>query len=105
MKFCPKCGSIMLLKKEGGNNFYVCPKCNYKEKVLGKAGISQKTKKSVKIDVVEEEHIVYPITKAECPKCGNKEAYYWTVQTRAADEGETKFFKCTKCGYTWREYD
>ncbi|RLG10996.1 MAG: transcription factor S, partial [Thaumarchaeota archaeon] len=40
-----------------------------------------------------------------CPKCGNREAYYWAVQTRSADEPMTRFFRCTKCGYTWREYD
>ena len=39
-----------------------------------------------------------------CEKCGNKAAYYWTQQTRGADEPETRFFKCTKCEYTWREY-
>ncbi|PJB94591.1 transcription factor S, partial [Candidatus Pacearchaeota archaeon CG_4_9_14_0_8_um_filter_35_24] len=24
--------------------------------------------------------------------------------TRAADESETKFYRCTKCDHTWREY-
>ncbi|MEK6933005.1 MAG: transcription factor S, partial [Nanoarchaeota archaeon] len=27
-----------------------------------------------------------------------------TSQTRAADEAETRFFKCTKCKHTIREY-
>ncbi|MEM0258533.1 MAG: NADH pyrophosphatase zinc ribbon domain-containing protein, partial [Thermoproteota archaeon] len=31
MKFCPKCGSRMVLKKEGRKNLYVCPKCGYSE--------------------------------------------------------------------------
>ncbi|PIO07920.1 transcription factor S, partial [Candidatus Pacearchaeota archaeon CG10_big_fil_rev_8_21_14_0_10_35_219] len=31
-------------------------------------------------------------------------AYFWTMQTRAADESETKFYRCTKCDHTWREY-
>jgi DNA-directed RNA polymerase subunit M len=31
-------------------------------------------------------------------------AYFWTQQTRGADEPETRFFKCTKCSHTWREY-
>ncbi|MEM4865380.1 MAG: hypothetical protein QXY09_02690 [Acidilobaceae archaeon] len=26
------------------------------------------------------------------------------MQTRAADEPPTRFYRCTKCGYTWREY-
>ncbi|WP_342765397.1 hypothetical protein [Candidatus Nanopusillus massiliensis] len=24
---------------------------------------------------------------------------------RAGGEGETKFYRCAKCGYTWRVYD
>ena len=45
-----------------------------------------------------------PKIKTKCEKCGHKVAYYWTQQTRAADEPETRFFKCEKCEYTWREY-
>ena len=44
-------------------------------------------------------------TYYECPKCRHKKAYYWTVQTRAGDEAETKFLKCEKCSHTWRDYD
>ncbi|HNS26436.1 MAG TPA: transcription factor S, partial [Methanobacteriaceae archaeon] len=29
----------------------------------------------------------------------------WLQQTRRADESETRFLRCTACGYTWREYD
>ncbi|MEM2705477.1 MAG: transcription factor S, partial [Thermoplasmata archaeon] len=39
-----------------------------------------------------------------CPKCGNRGAYWMLKQTRAADEPETRFYICTKCGYRWREY-
>ncbi|MBS3171381.1 hypothetical protein J4449_02085 [Candidatus Woesearchaeota archaeon] len=28
----------------------------------------------------------------------------WLVQTRAADEAATRFFKCVKCMHTWRAY-
>ena len=47
---------------------------------------------------------VLPIVGEKCIKCGNDKAFFWTVQTRSGDEAETKFFKCTKCEYTWREY-
>jgi DNA-directed RNA polymerase, subunit M/Transcription elongation factor TFIIS len=47
-----------------------------------------------------------PVSKeVTCPKCGNHEAYYWMIQTRAADEPPTRFYKCVKCGHTWREYE
>src|SRR3989337_4243807 len=38
--------------------------------------------------------------KAECPKCGNHEAYWWIVQTDTAEELSTQFFRCTKCKHT-----
>lgn len=46
-----------------------------------------------------------PATKAECSKCGNGQAYYWMMQTRSADEPSTRFYRCTKCNFTWREYE
>lgn len=45
-----------------------------------------------------------PTTRAECPKCGHKEAAYWQLQTRSADEGMTTFYRCLKCKHTWRAY-
>ena len=97
--FCPKCGSILVNK--GGK--LVCSSCGYEAKG-GK--IKEKQKKTTKkiVKVAKENPEVHPKTKAKCPKCGNNEAYYWVVQTRAADEPPTRFYKCTKCGYVWREY-
>jgi len=44
-----------------------------------------------------------PITDSiECPKCGNRQAFWWIVQTDSADEPSTQFFRCTKCNHTWR---
>ena len=39
-----------------------------------------------------------------CSKCGNKGAYWHLRQTRSADEATTRFYRCTKCKNTWREY-
>ncbi|CAI5537536.1 unnamed protein product [Closterium sp. Naga37s-1] len=36
-----------------------------------------------------------------CPKCGNKEMEYYTMQLRSADEGQTVFYECTKCKYKY----
>ncbi|AQZ12708.1 RPA12 (YJR063W) [Zygosaccharomyces parabailii] len=40
--------------------------------------------------------------KEKCPKCGNDEMHYYTLQLRSADEGATVFYTCTNCGYKFR---
>jgi DNA-directed RNA polymerase I subunit RPA12 len=34
-----------------------------------------------------------------CPKCQNPEMDYYTLQLRSADEGQTVFYECKKCGH------
>lgn len=101
--FCPKCGSILKFKKSGKYTIQYCS-CGYKSRDIEKISISEKVDKSNKIEVVEEEFETDPITDAECKKCGHRKAFFWTVQTRASDEPETKFLKCQKCKHIWRDY-
>lgn len=101
--FCPKCGSIMLPKKEGAKKILMCA-CGYKEKNADNTSLKEKPSAQDDVAVIEKEVETNPITKTECPKCGNKEAYYWEIQTRASDEPATKFHRCTKCRHVWRDY-
>jgi len=102
--FCPKCGSLMKAKMEKGNVIMICPRCGHTEE--GEIiEIREKVEKEKDIEIIKEDVETLPIVNAICPKCGNDKAYFWTVQTRAADEPETRFYRCTKCGYTWREYE
>lgn len=106
MKFCEKCGSLMLPKKnEEGSAEYTC-KCGYSEIAEDTKITTQSKGKKVEDIVVtkDDDDSRLPITKEQCDKCGNKDAYYWDLQTRASDEPPTRFFKCTKCKTTWREY-
>ncbi|MCD6576374.1 MAG: transcription factor S [Nanoarchaeota archaeon] len=98
--FCPECGSIIVNKK----GKLVCSSCGYEVKE-GKIKDRQTKKVDKTVKVAKENPEVLPKIKAKCPKCGNEEAYFWVVQTRAADEAPTRFYKCTKCGHVWREYD
>lgn len=40
--------------------------------------------------------------KEVCPKCGNEEMQYHTLQLRSADEGATVFYTCPACSYKFR---
>jgi DNA-directed RNA polymerase subunit M len=89
----------------------VCRKCGYEKKYEEKKDkykssvVSMESKKESDIIVIEGDVGVLPTTRAHCDKCGNNEAYWWMRQLRSADESETRFYRCTKCGSTWREYD
>ena len=101
--FCPECGSILRPKDKAGKRILYCS-CGYNKVPEGEATELKETNNSVKKIEVIENLDVRPKIKITCEKCQNKIAYYWTQQTRGADEPETRFFKCTKCNYTWREY-
>ncbi|GAG06987.1 unnamed protein product, partial [marine sediment metagenome] len=79
----------------------------YKTAKLKEAKISESVKTGkTKVEVVETEETPHlPLIQTECPKCKFKKAYFWTVQTRAGDEPETKFLKCKKCKHIWRDYN
>ena len=94
--FCPKCGSILVPKER-------CS-CGYSARDTEEIKLNEKAKGKKEVEVISKTIETDPKTSEECPKCGNREAYYWLVQTRASDEAETRFFKCTKCSHKWRGY-
>lgn len=102
--FCPKCGSLLRPKDKGGKKILFCS-CGFFKNMEGEGGELKERSETAgkKIEVMETMEI-HPKIKMTCEKCGNTIAYYWTQQTRGADEPETRFFKCTKCKHTWREY-
>ncbi len=104
--FCPKCGSILMPKKAEGKNVMACSSCSFVDRKSEGAKLTEKSKEKAKVDVIESsENNILPRVDAECGKCGHGKAFFWTVQTRAGDEAETKFLKCEKCSHTWRDYD
>ncbi|EWG07791.1 MAG: transcription termination factor Tfs [Candidatus Aramenus sulfurataquae] len=110
MKFCPKCNSMMVPRKSNGRSVYKCVKCGYEEEAKETAKITTKIKHSEKEKTLVLEDVPMPagtqiIRGVSCPSCKNDEAYFWILQTRSADEPATRFYKCTKCGKVWREYE
>jgi len=103
MEFCAKDGTLMLPGKTGKTA--VCPKCGSRTRTVGGNVIKEKVEhEKVKLKRRPQEIAeTVPTVDAECPKCGNKKAYFWTqAATRGEDEPDTEFFRCTKCNNTWR---
>ncbi|KAH9386268.1 DNA-directed RNA polymerase I subunit RPA12 [Nematocida major] len=53
--------------------------------------------KEYTVQTVKERHRGTKI-KEECPECKSESLYYYTMQLRSADEGQTVFYECD-CGY------
>lgn len=113
MEFCPKCSSILVPQKNSEGTRLVCRRCGYTRPLSPEDEnayrITQKIthgpeEETVIIDEKLAQWQTMPTTVQECPKCHHKRAYYWQVQTRSGDEGMTTFYRCCKCGQTWREY-
>jgi len=96
----------MKVKRVEGKKIAVCSVCGIEEEVKRSQGVVRAVQHHPLEQpvVIESSSIALPIAEEECPKCGNKQAYWWMEQTRSSDEPETRFYRCTKCGYTWREY-
>ncbi|MFB6088598.1 MAG: transcription factor S [Candidatus Aenigmatarchaeota archaeon] len=110
MEFCPKCNSIMVPKKGEDETVLTCRNCGHTEKSEKKEfKVKQKIEENPMDDVIvvdkDKDVKALPKTNKKCPECGHGEVYWWTQQTRSADEAPTRFFQCTKCEHKWREYD
>lgn len=113
-RFCPKCGTLMRPRLINGRLYLECPNCGYREEAKGQTAsatsLRQKVVHTPREKIVVVDANAPPPTaqvlkgSVRCPRCGNDEVLAWMMQTRAADEPPTRFYRCTKCGYTWREY-
>ena len=102
MKFCDKCGGLLLPSKT--KKRLICSSCGRAFNEKGTFVLKEKVDSNHDVEVVDKTVETNPKIKEKCPKCNHDTAYFWVLQTRSADEGETRFFKCTKCGHQWREY-
>ena len=105
MEFCPNCGKV-LFPKDGK---FSCDACGYEKNVTEESKkqyeVSEKVDKEDTVIVTNDNVKSLPTIKVIFPECNYQLAFWWLQQTRSADESETRFFRCTECDYTWREYD
>ncbi|XP_044743576.1 DNA-directed RNA polymerase I subunit RPA12 [Chrysoperla carnea] len=107
--FCPLCGDILpLLKEKGGVKCYSCDhewgpnvfsniKADYVIHFNDVDALEAKIKDDSKKSKKKQNE--GPVIERKCVKCGNGKMSYATLQLRSADEGQTVFYTCTKCGF------
>ncbi|EQC37074.1 DNA-directed RNA polymerase I subunit RPA12 [Saprolegnia diclina VS20] len=105
--FCPHCGTILDLPE---TNNIVCSSCGYTCQYQDLPTLCTVTfsedrpePKWVKNAIVSQE-VTGPAratVEEPCPKCNNPQMEFYTMQLRSADEGQTVFYECKKCGHRY----
>lgn len=86
-----------------------CPKCGYTAPLSMpqqsiRVGVARNPRDRTNLIAKQAPSTMEKVKGVVCPKCSHDEAFFWMLQTRAADEPPTRFYRCAKCGHTWREY-
>ena len=101
--FCEKCFNLLDLPTD--KDFIVCQACTHQQDSKQFDNVTVVTKSndsyfSKSKDESEETESGATI-KEKCPKCGNNEMIFNTMQMRSADEGQTVFYSCPKCSHKY----
>jgi len=92
MKFCPKCGTMLVPVKKGKTMVLKCPKCGYEEKMKGKNNkdykleIKTESNRRVKTTSVVSEEATTKLKKGEELE-QEKEEFYEVFLELMGEEG------------------
>jgi DNA-directed RNA polymerase I subunit RPA12 len=113
--FCIDCGDLLDFEIINNNNVK-CQKCggetsldNIKNHVIeteekyefSKIWVNKLKNKEDKLRTEQKNERT--IINEKCPKCNYNQMYYYTIQTRGADEGSTVYYECVKCHYKFNQ--
>jgi DNA-directed RNA polymerase I subunit RPA12 len=93
---CQKCGGET--KLDNIKNHYIETYDKYESSKIWMNKLKNKEDK-----LREEQKNERNIIDEKCPKCGNGQMYYYSMQTRSVDEGSTIFYECVKCHYKYNQ--
>jgi len=109
--FCPQCRATLKVDGQGAVD---CDVCSFQSNLGDMKDIPSTTTHSMPRPTPvwaksDEEQAalrtsntpVRATIEEPCVKCGAKEVGYYTVQLRSVDEGQTVFYECPDCKYTW----
>lgn len=102
LKFCPKCGNLLIPRREGNKFYGECGKCNFsRELKILKTKENLEPKKKVGRGIGKEEN---PLATyhSKCPKCGYEKAQIIDMGIFYSDEDNLILLKCGKCGHSER---
>lgn len=104
--FCPQCNN--LLDYPGDEDFVVCTVCGERQDSSvfeSRPFVTRSRHRHSPISTDDEPKASATnegaVIKERCPKCGNPEMTFHTMQLRSADEGQTVFYVCPKCTYKY----
>ncbi|KAI8064822.1 uncharacterized protein B0P05DRAFT_476212 [Gilbertella persicaria] len=112
LTFCPECGNLLDMAG-GDDDILLCNQCSCAFKTAGietTEVVTTSSARAFQSPLKSKRHLVQQskeakqaraIIKEKCPQCGHPEMEYHTMQLRSADEGQTVFYNCKKCGYKY----
>ena len=102
-EFCVICGAILPLPTGYSSyNLLKCVACGHTIGIGQFDGTTSTTRivfnKQDDMLVQRKEMNKGPTVERKCRRCPSEKMYYFTLQTRSADEGQTVFYTCAECG-------
>ncbi|GMH45183.1 hypothetical protein BSKO_13140 [Bryopsis sp. KO-2023] len=113
-KFCPISGYLLDISAQGAS----CSVSGYKKdleeiediKIVGVTDMEDYRRRFKLEPLVKQSTLVDDSKGIEratvdepCPNCGYHQLEFYTLQLRSADEGQTVFYECTKCGHKYSQ--